>query len=164
MSLKLYLLRHAEAEKGADDFERPLTAHGKAQALWIGCYLLKQQERPQSIICSSALRAFTTARLVAKRLQLPDDALTPESSMYNADYDTLLSLFHNFNENQVLFVGHNPAISQLAYYLTGDDRLQDSLSPCGLCVIEFPVSDWADITEQSGHLISCIEPELSDCQ
>ncbi len=155
---RLYLLRHAEPEEGAIDFDRSLTLNGKAQSIWIGHYLKEQEIQPQHIVSSPAMRALTTAQLVAKQLMLP---VVTEPAIYNADVDTLLKIIHAFDDKQknILFVGHNPGTTLLSYYLT--DEIIEAFSPGNLGVIEFDVPNWQSITEKSGKLISFVTPQIS---
>src|SRR6185436_11034634 len=65
----LLLLRHAKSSwKHSElaDHDRPLNKRGKWTAPLMGALLLDEDLIPDLILCSSAVRAHTTALLVAK--------------------------------------------------------------------------------------------------
>ena len=64
---ELVLLRHAHAESaapGQDDFDRPLSRDGLAEAEAAGAWLRKQSWTPDLIVCSPARRARETLEQV----------------------------------------------------------------------------------------------------
>jgi len=72
--MRLYLLRHAEAEiLAASDAARRLTSKGEEQAARVGKFCAKHEITPAVILSSPVVRARQTADLVASKL--PDAEL-----------------------------------------------------------------------------------------
>lgn len=67
---KVYLIRHAKSswkDFSLDDFERPLNKRGKSDAPLMGAKLHDKKVVPDTILSSPAVRAKTTAEIIAKR-------------------------------------------------------------------------------------------------
>mgnify|MGYP000875348612 CR=1 FL=1 len=63
---RIYFIRHAEAQSGGrSDFERELSPKGKRDAMRLGELLRSRHVAPQLIVASSAIRALTTAQIIA---------------------------------------------------------------------------------------------------
>mgnify|MGYP000953754771 CR=1 FL=1 len=66
---RIYFIRHAEAQSGGrSDFERELSPKGKEDAMRLGALLRSENLLPRLIVASSAVRALTTARIIAATL------------------------------------------------------------------------------------------------
>ena len=67
---RLYIVRHAKSSWKTDlnDFNRPLNKRGKKSAPDMGERLKKLKVMPDLILSSPALRAITTAVIIAARL------------------------------------------------------------------------------------------------
>lgn len=113
------LLRHAEARPtlpGETDFERPLTRKGEADAQRAGSELMG--EFFSMVLCSPSLRTRQTLAL-ARGGGLRLGEIEFDASIYEATAgDLLLLLEAYFDEPNLLLVGHNPAIEQIASMLT----------------------------------------------
>ena len=69
---RIYFIRHAEAQSGGrSDFERELSPKGKGDAMRLGELLRSENLLPCLIVASSAVRALTTARIIAAALGVP---------------------------------------------------------------------------------------------
>lgn len=158
----LYLLRHAQsAEKqhSQTDMDRELTASGMRQALLIATYLKKQKTLPEVIMCSVAERAKETARLIAGALNFDLERIILQEELYDASTRTFFQFIAQLEDNlhHVMCVGHNPAISYLAEYLTKADI--GEMVPAGMAIIQFNTNSWQEISEGTGELIHYIESE-----
>ncbi|MFA6401014.1 MAG: histidine phosphatase family protein [Salinivirgaceae bacterium] len=142
---KLILMRHSNAENDSPtipDIERNITEKGiqliKTQAL----KLQKKSLFPDRIITSPAKRAFNTAALLAKQLNIHSN-ITIESFLYD-DYTTqeFLNYLRKMPDSldTVLIVGHNPTISRIASLLTNTHSF--SFSPASIAVISISVEQW----------------------
>ncbi|MBL9128867.1 MAG: histidine phosphatase family protein, partial [Verrucomicrobiales bacterium] len=69
--MKLYFLRHAEAEDGPVDAERRLTAKGRRDARRVGRFLEKSGIRLDAAFTSPLVRARETADEVLKHCRSP---------------------------------------------------------------------------------------------
>ena len=148
---KLLLIRHARAihETGYADFERPLQYSGLHDAGVMAARLHENGIIPQLLISSPALRTITTANIFSEHLSIPKAETNKE--IYEADRETLVSLVSELpaNHDFIGLVGHNPGISQLLFYLTGEMR---DMETCAAALIEFWVDDWAAIINGSGSI------------
>lgn len=71
----LYLVRHAKSswnDPDIDDFDRPLNKRGKINAPEMAQRMVERGELPNLIISSPAKRARSTAKMMAKKLGLPE--------------------------------------------------------------------------------------------
>ena len=114
--MRLYLVRHAEAEPGEPDELRKLTPEGREQARALGRRLRAEGARPATILTSPLLRARETGGELARALEVeaePDERLAPGAT---AD-DVRAAVAGRGDE--VVVVGHQPDCSQVAAALTG---------------------------------------------
>lgn len=153
----LLLLRHAQsADKqiGQRDFDRVLTVTGQAQASHIGDYLNKKDIHPELILCSNAVRASSTANIVAGKIGYASNKITAVETIYEASLNSLLSVIKALEDkfNCVLLVGHNPSISTLGEFLT--DEHVGNVEAAGLLSIEFSFNRWEEVSRGSGKLLS----------
>ena len=80
---RIYFIRHAEAQSGGrSDFERELSPKGKRDAMRLGALLRSENLLPRLIVASSAVRALTTARIIAAALGVPQ-ALRVSRELYD---------------------------------------------------------------------------------
>ena len=119
--MKLFLMRHGDAEKLMMGGDRRLTAAGEREADAGGLFLRLSGEKPDVIMHSSKLRSKKTAERVLAaacsgvlvlREDLEEDS-SPESF--------LASVTDEFTGtgSRILAVGHNPFISRLGSLMLG---------------------------------------------
>ena len=153
----LYLIRHADSEwkNGTSDFDRSLSPKGLQDASNICEELESLNFNPTLTVCSPALRTQTTAEIIAK------NCLTVfEPSIYESPVNNLIDVINNLPNDfkEVALIGHNPAISLLANYLTNDTS--NSMQPCTVIKIELTIEKWNEITQGAGTEVFCISPEM----
>jgi phosphohistidine phosphatase len=116
---RLILLRHAKAKAaalGGDDFERPLTERGRADAALIGRLLAADGLVPDRVLLSSSRRTAET--WAQAQIAFPGVAGDARRGLYLADARTLLQAIEEEDEGEVVMViGHNPGIHALAVNL-----------------------------------------------
>ena len=117
--MKLYFLRHADALDGADDAARPLSSHGRKEALEVGRFLKRARIEFGAAYSSPLVRAKETAEIVldvcgSARLALTA-ALLNETS--DAKFDEWLKGIPD--TKHVCLVGHAPSLAQRARELLG---------------------------------------------
>jgi len=124
----IWLLRHAEAEDGSPDAERPLTDRGREQAHDAGAALAALGVKLDACVSSPKLRATETARIICEQLdglevqvddRLRGGPLDPEE------------LAEGLGE-EVLLVGHDPDFSLAVHRMTG---AQVRLKKCGVATV-----------------------------
>lgn len=109
----LWLLRHAEAEDGLPDDERPLTERGAMQADAVGRALTVLEVHLDACLSSPKLRAVQTAERACEPLGV---AVTIEPALSGEPFD-VRELTAGLGD--VLLVGHDPSFSLLLHDLTG---------------------------------------------
>lgn len=153
--LQLTLIRHAKSsweDPSLSDFDRPLNDRGLHDAPMMGEILRATLAPIDRLLSSPALRAITTARLIAAQLGYPETGIEQEPRLYDASLDTLLTVIDSFDSRlgHCALVAHNPGLSQLAAYL-GDDRTGD-LPTCAIASFGFDTDDWHAVGRNSGIL------------
>ena len=125
--MKLYLMRHAEAEDGEQlDPTRPLTDTGKAQAKLMGKWLKHQTSGPALVIESNMRRSIQTAKRVANQVdaartrthKLDPDA-TPEEALAEMQRQG-----RRLKADNVIAVSHGPLVGNIIGLLTGGNGEQ----------------------------------------
>ena len=125
--MEIYLVRHGEAieqTSAVDDSVRWLTPKGRKAVGKAACRLQKYRVRPGLIITSPLTRAVQTAELLAagvgSRAQLrADNCLSTEGSIEQ----TLELIRSSTGTDQLMLVGHEPLLSQVAAVLLGINRM-----------------------------------------
>mgnify|MGYP001812134621 CR=1 FL=1 len=72
--------------------------------------------RPSLILSSSAVRAWATAKIVARQINYPVEFLHREQGLYHAGVNKLMDIVSAQDDgfNSVVIVGHNPGLTDLA--------------------------------------------------
>jgi phosphohistidine phosphatase len=109
----LWLLRHAEAEDGLPDDQRPLTDRGAMQADAAGRALVVLDVHLDACLTSPKLRAVQTAERACEPLGVQ---VTIEPALSGEPFD-VRELTAGLGD--VLLVGHDPSFSMLLHDLTG---------------------------------------------
>ena len=117
--MKLYLMRHGEAEGLFDGDEPALTAIGKAEVNRIGEALSSMDIRPDHIYQSGKLRARQTAEIVKSKLRVDILISKMEGLKPNDPVSTFVGNLKDIKEN-ILIVGHLPFIAKLTSYLLAE--------------------------------------------
>jgi phosphohistidine phosphatase len=155
---KLLLIRHAKAEKDtvAKDIDRPLKYPGIQDARFMADRLKEKGIIPQLIITSPALRTKTTAEIFADAFKLADPR--SEKSIYEATQQTWLKAINRISDQYdfVAIVGHNPGVSEILYYLTGESR---EVHTSTVALIEFDAASWSVISGDTGKLTYYSSPK-----
>jgi len=138
MAKTLYLLRHAKSswkDMTLRDFDRPLNKRGKRDAPFMAEKMLKKKIDPGIILSSPAKRARKTAKIFAKRLDVP---LILEDRLYEAPIDTMRALITEAFKahDEVILVGHNPELTMLNDLLSDKEIL--NIPTTGIVAIAFP--------------------------
>ena len=148
----LTLLRHAKSSwKNRDlpDHARPLNRRGELDAPAMAARVSEAGIRPSLIMSSPAVRAWNTARIVAKEINYPLEFLQREAELYMAGIDDFLGLLRRQDSkfNSVMLVGHNPGLTDFANYLLPD--LTDNIPTSGVVSMAVDSDDW-DLPAGSG--------------
>src|SRR5688572_25406051 len=149
---RLLILRHAKsswADAFADDWERPLTERGRRDATRIGELLRRLSLVPDVIITSDAVRAHTTARIVADAAGYVGK-IEQSSSLYHAKPETVIAVLQAVKAaaaRTIMVVAHNPGLEDLVSQLTGE---QVELPTAALVDVELPIRKWSELDLSAG--------------
>ena len=153
----LYLVRHAKSSwdnANQSDHDRPLNQRGERDAPRMGKRLRKRGDQPEVIISSSAVRALTTASILATALDYPTSDISIEERLYGAEPEDVLSIIGNLDDgiHCAMLVGHNPTFTALINALGRCDL--DNVPTCGMAVLTFPIDSWKNMTTTQGTLVA----------
>jgi len=121
----ILLMRHAKSswdDDGLDDHDRPLKKRGLRAAPRMGRLLDERGLVPDLIVCSSAVRAVQTARLVAGACGYAGP-IREDPTLYLAAAERYLAVLRGLRADvaRPLLIGHNPGLEQLIRQLTAVD-------------------------------------------
>jgi phosphohistidine phosphatase len=151
--LHLTLVRHAQAQpaaSGEEDWDRPLETSGERDARRMA-QRLSAWPTPGRILSSPAVRALTTASLLARGLHVPARLLIKDERLYLADARTLLAVLQELGGRvpHLMVVGHNPGLTEFADALSSE-RSIDNLPTCATYSLDFDIADWSALEWASG--------------
>lgn len=163
MKKNLYILRHAQSdEKMSDqqDFDRTLNSTGLQNATKMGINFHQKEVQFDIIISSPAIRALSTASLIAEQVKYDPSRIHQNSEIYEASIRTLLRVVNQLKEEwkSVLLVGHNPSTTYLAEYITKSEI--GNMTTCGVAQLSFNKMSWEEISEGNGELVGYEYPDL----
>ncbi len=157
--MKLHLLRHAKTNQQSEtgrDFDRKLLPKGTQQALEMSDFLEKLENF--EVHCSSSMRTRQTYELVAPKI--PTANVHFWDDLYHASYMDLLRFITSLEiKKDILLIGHNEGISDLATYLT-DQFI--SLKTCGYVCLEAHIASWAELSKGTATARLFYRPEVED--
>jgi phosphohistidine phosphatase len=141
----LTIVRHAKSSWNnpkLSDRERPLNKRGERDAPTMGQRLADAGIRPSLIASSPAVRAWTTARVIATQMSYPLEFLMRENNLYLASLSGLLDIVAEQDEGfqSLLIVGHNPGLTNLANFLC--PGLTTNLPTAGVVSVNIDQDNW----------------------
>jgi len=150
---ELILMRHAAAVAavaGGTDFERALSASGRAAALQAARRLAAAGAKPERVLYSPARRTRETAAIVARELGLEAAALESVPTLYSASPPAIRTAIEQGHGgvSTLLVVGHNPGISDFGGELARG-RSHDQLSTAGFWRLPFDAGGWQALTRSA---------------
>lgn len=132
--MKLVLIRHGKSDwhAGKDDFDRPLNRRGMKNAPIMARELKERGIIPDKILTSPALRALTTAQLMADVFETTD--LDEQASLYLASVqDIMQTAFKALEKYETVFIfGHNPGMSIAASSIR---KIETPMPTCSVAVM-----------------------------
>ena len=146
-------MRHAKSswkDSGLDDRERPLNKRGERDAPEMGARLAKRTGRPDLIVSSPAVRALTTAWIIAKKLGFARKDIVVKERLYGANLHDLLDVIGDTDESAatLMLFGHNPGLTELANHL--GPRPIPNLPTCGVLDLKFETDTWVAVAYARG--------------
>jgi len=100
--------------------------------------------KPDLIMSSPAVRALSTARVIAKALDRKRKDIVVNDRLYAGTADDLIDLIEGLADQaeRVMLVGHNPELSDLAHRLSSEIT---HMPTCGIAVLTFDAKKWSGI-------------------
>jgi phosphohistidine phosphatase len=150
--MKLHLLRHAKTNQISPtgiDFDRELLPRGYEQIAELKRYLQNHPIAPKHILCSTAMRTRQT--LVELQALWPAASVQYIDELYLASKQIILDAICALKSpDDILVIGHNEGISDLASELSGEFNL---LKTCGYVCLEFPFENSALVSKETGVIV-----------
>jgi phosphohistidine phosphatase len=161
---RLHLLRHAKSawdDPMQSDHDRALAPRGRRAVKLLNQYVRDRNVRPQLVLCSTSRRTVDTVRGVD-----PQGELSFEPRLYGASADELLRRLHSLEDalDEVMVVGHNPALQMLILKLVpadagGElDEIRRKFPTGSLATLTFS-GGWADLAPAAAELSSFVRPK-----
>lgn len=137
----LVIGRHAKADRPpVDDFDRPLTDGGFAEAARLGEFLTDYPL--DCLISSAALRTMQTAQGVADAFAQAGTPLEvrADRALYDSDVDDWVEVISTVpaDSTGAYIVGHEPTVSEVITELCADFELETKFRPSSIAVFDLP--------------------------
>jgi len=147
---KLFLVRHAKSSRddpSLPDRDRPLDDRGKQDGPKMGKRLAQRDVKPDLLLSSPALRALTTAQLIAEEIGYEHKDIVVDDRLYASDADDLLAVIRALDRrlNRVMLFGHNPEFTDLAHRLSSEII---EMPTCAIVEFNFDTKAWSDVGER----------------
>jgi phosphohistidine phosphatase len=164
---KLHLLRHAKSSWKQDvkDQQRRLNRRGREAARRVGRHFPETTEALDLILCSSALRARETMDLFLAELRIRPRSKV-EDELYAASQEKLMGRLRRLTEDEVnvLLVGHNPGLHELAITLADTSSVRFRALASGkfptAARVSFRISDcWSALGRSRYELVDYVTAE-----
>ena len=158
----LYLVRHAKSswkDPSLGDRDRPLNKRGRRASPEMGQRMAAQGHKPDLIISSPANRAISTARNIAKELDIEEFDIRTDDDLYFSGAGGMLRVLERVNDryHKVMMVGHNPTSTHVMNIL-GNTNV-GNMPTCAIAIIGFDMASWADLNETEGELLGYDYPK-----
>lgn len=143
-----------------DDHDRPLNERGQSAAQRMGKWVEGRRHVPSQVISSTAERAKETAELMVDAMG-GAPSLTLDANLYHASCDTILARIQGAPKGDLLVVGHNPGMAELAARIVDVAPQHDRFSvypTTATLILEVPVDDWADLKIGMARVVQFIVP------
>jgi phosphohistidine phosphatase len=160
----LFLVRHAKSswdDVSLSDKDRPLNDRGKRDAPKMGERLAKRGVQPDLILSSPAVRARTTAEIVAKPLGYNRKDIVVDDRLYATTADNLLYTIEELDDKFacVMLFGHNPELTELAQRLSHGVGVIEHMPTCAVAEFTFDIDSWAKVSMTKPKKVSLESPK-----
>ena len=163
----LWLLRHAKssAKEGIEDHQRPVSGRGRDTARRVGKHLSATTGAFDLVLCSSARRTCETLDIVLTEFSQRPRCMI-EDGLYLAGPERLVARLRRLEarDTNVLVIGHNPGLHQLALALADKnspyfDELASGKFPTAACASFDVPANWSDLGHSRHRLIGYVTPK-----
>ena len=159
----LFLIRHAKSSwdnTALPDKDRPLDDRGKRDAPKMGKRLQERDVKPDMILSSPAIRALTTAEIIAKKLDYKLKDIVVDDRLYAGQADDLLDVIHELGDKleRVMLFGHNPELTEFAHRLSSEIA---RMPTCAVAEFTFDAKSWSNIGKAKPARVALDYPKRS---
>lgn len=157
----LILMRHAEADWGLNDFDRPLTQRGHRQAAAAGAWLVERGYIPEQLMSSAALRTRQTTTWVSDALGDKGPTAHLDEGLYEVAASRIIARINGVSERvrSAMVVAHLPGIQDAAIRLASKDSEKNAamemyygFPPSSVAVFEVP-GQWVLLDGTDARLV-----------
>jgi len=153
----VYLFRHGDSEESGFelDYCRKLTDEGMLRSAEMAEHLKQAGYQPEIIIASGALRAKTTACIIAKACGYPESDIVIEDILYETKKaDDIIPLIQKSSAkiSSIMIVGHNPLLCEFTKHISTSST-EIKMKKSSVVRIDFKTKEWNSITPGSGKII-----------
>jgi phosphohistidine phosphatase len=157
----LFLVRHAKSSRDdptLPDRERPLSNRGRHDAPQMGKLLAGRGVRPDLIVTSPALRAQTTAQMIADEIGYQHKGIVTHDRLYASSSDGLLAVIRALDNelDSVMLFGHNPEFTELARRLSSEIA---DMPTCAVAEFRYRTKAWTDVGDVEPSEVRLDVPE-----
>ena len=163
----LTLIRHAKSDwsvSGQKDIDRELNLRGKRDAPKMGMKLNELNLKPGKIYISPSARTKETSGFLVEQLEYPLGEVNIVDELYEASVGSLLEFVNQLDDqfHDVAIIGHNPSITYLAEYLTGEEI--GNVPTCGTIRMKVDLPEWQMISKDTADLIYFVYPKMFESE
>jgi phosphohistidine phosphatase len=144
----LVLVRHAKSswkDPELTDRDRPLNPRGRRDAPEMGRRLVSREAAPDLIVTSPAVRAATTARVIADAVGYPEEGIVEDERLYGASSSEILDVIREIGDrfDRVFLFGHNPGLTDLVNDLSPEPI--ENVPTCGVVEFRIESGSWGGV-------------------
>lgn len=159
----LFLIRHAKSswdDPALTDQDRPLDERGMRDVARMGRRLARRDVKPDLIMSSPALRALSTAEVVARKLGYRRKDIVVSGRLYAGCADELLGAIQALGNKleRVVLVGHNPELTELAHRLSSGIT---HMPTCAIAEFRFDAKSWSAVGKAEPAQVTLDYPKKS---
>ncbi len=158
--LTVLLLRHGESadrQMGEHDFQRKLTKRGRASIERLALHLKEREFKPEIFLSSDAIRASETIEIVTQVFLELSPVIVYNNRLYHGPDNVYLDLIQGYSalDKIIILVGHNPTLSSVVGWLTGNHV---ALYPGQMAVVHVEPIPEGILKFGAGTLVEVIGP------
>jgi phosphohistidine phosphatase len=151
---RLTLVRHGKSDlslPGQQDWDRVLNKRGQQDAPEMARRLRSRKLKPDLVLASPAVRALTTASIMARELKVPAELIAQDERLYLADPAAIVQVVRELggDAKHVMVFGHNPGITECANRLSAGEQI-DNMPTCAVFTACFRLDEWSQLDWKSG--------------
>jgi phosphohistidine phosphatase len=154
---EIIFVRHAKSDwgyEGLKDIDRPLNERGYGDAYFSSEWYAKNKPAPHLIISSTATRAYNTAQIFFRAMQLEPRQFQLEKQIYESSVDDLYEVIQSVpsHVSRLMLFGHNPGFTNICNEIS-DEHFFDNVPTCGIVCFQLDIISWNQPIKAKGKLL-----------